>query len=176
VFRVLRFRLLPFALVALLSSWDSASAAEPKPTPTPAAKKAKEKEKPKRVFTNDDLEATKDKPSAVQDLTATGMVRQDEPVRPAPQASEPEAPATPEDPRSEEERRIDEVAATVKDLDDRANALLWQYLQSTDTYEIMRLKAEQQEVLDQLAAARAELARLKGEPVAPRAEPTRQPG
>lgn len=42
----------------------------------------------------------------------------------------------------------------VKDLDSQAQTLLWQYLQSTDTYEILRLKAEQQEILDQIPDAK----------------------
>lgn len=42
----------------------------------------------------------------------------------------------------------------VKELDSQAQTLLWQYLQSTDTYEILRLKAEQQEILDQLPDAK----------------------
>jgi hypothetical protein len=65
----------------------------------------------------------------------------------------------------------------VKALDEQANQLLWEYLQSTDTNEILRLKAEQKEVLDRLEAAKAELARLRGEAgVGPAPTPTRQPG
>ena len=79
----------------------------------------------------------------------------------------------------EEGRRIEEQEAQREGLDERAKELLWQYLQSTDTNEIIRLKAEQQEVLDQLEAAKAELARLRGEATGsrrPRPTPTRQPG
>jgi hypothetical protein len=117
---------------------------------------------PKRVFTNDDLEAGRDKPSAVQDLSATGTTVRPEAPLPNPDSQAQEV-ATPVDPRTEQERRIADAEAQVKSLDAQANELLWMYLQSTDTNEIMRLKAEQQEVLDRLKEARAELARLKGE-------------
>jgi hypothetical protein len=84
------------------------------------------------------------------------------------------------DPRTEDERRIADAEANVKALDEQAKQLLWEYLQSTDTNEIMRLKAEQQQVLEQLEAAKAELARLKatgeGAPAGPTPTPTRLPG
>jgi hypothetical protein len=82
-----------------------------------------------------------------------------------------------EDPRADEARRIQEAEEQVKALDDQANQLLWLYLGSTDTNEILRLKAEQQEVLDRLKAAKADLARLKGEAGSdtPLPTPTRQP-
>ena len=66
----------------------------------------------------------------------------------------------------------------MKALDDQANQLLWLYLQSNDTNEILRMKAEQQEVLERLKEAKAELARLKGEAGAggPAPTPTREPG
>ena len=91
----------------------------------------------------------------------------------------PEEPAQGDDTRTEEQRRIEEVEANVKALDAQAKELLWTYLQSTDTNEILRLKAEQQEVLDRLEAAKAELARLKGQATGssgPTPEPTRPPG
>ena len=49
---------------------------------------------------------------------------------------------------------VAEAERRVQELDSRAQELLWQYLQSTDTNEILSLKAEQQEVLDQLPEAR----------------------
>jgi hypothetical protein len=49
---------------------------------------------------------------------------------------------------------VEQAETRVKDLDSQAQALLWQYLQSTDTYEILRLKAEQQEILDQIPDAK----------------------
>ena len=47
-----------------------------------------------------------------------------------------------------------EAEKHVQDLESQAQALLWQYLQSTDTNEILRLKAEQQEILDQIPDAK----------------------
>ena len=172
-----------FVLLLSLSGWTPAAAQaakpKPKPTPTPAPtatpEAKKPKDAPKRVFTNDDLEAFREKPSAVQDLSAVGMP----PPLSAPANAEPAQDApTPEDPRAEQERRIQEQEAQVKALDDQANQLLWLYLQSSDTNEILRLKAEQQEVLDRLKQAKADLARLKGEAGsdAPAPTPTRQPG
>ena len=49
---------------------------------------------------------------------------------------------------------VAEAERRVQELDSRAQELLWQYLQSTDTNEILSLKAEQQEILDQLPEAR----------------------
>jgi hypothetical protein len=183
VFRVLRSGSLALVLAAALAGWATAGPEAPKPTPTPTPRSSptpsakKPGDAPKRVFTNDDLEATKDKPSAVQDLSATGgaTTMPAEPVRPPDTPDEP-APE-PTDTRTEEERRLQEAEATVKALDEQANQLLWEYLQSTDTNEILRLKAEQKEVLDRLEAAKAELARLRGEAgVGPPPTPTRQPG
>jgi hypothetical protein len=50
--------------------------------------------------------------------------------------------------------QVTQAEEHAKDLDSRAQTLLWQYLQSTDTNEILSLKAEQQEVLDQLPDAK----------------------
>jgi hypothetical protein len=161
------------------------AAQSPAPSPRPRADAGKPKATPvppKRVFTNDDLEEGRKKPSAVQDLQAkegTGVgyehAREDAPSP----SSEP----TPEPAPSVEEQQQQQVAAAeeqVRQLDERAKELLWQYLQSNDTNEINRLKAEQQGVLNQLEAAKADLARIKGEPPPPGSgpapEPTRPPG
>jgi hypothetical protein len=184
VFHVLRSGPLLFVLLLSLSGWTPAAAQaakpKPKPTPTPAPtatpEAKKPKDAPKRVFTNDDLEAFREKPSAVQDLSAVGMPPP--PIEPV-SGSEPAQDAPPpEDARTEQQRRIEEAEAEVKALDDQANQLLWLYLQSSDTNEILRLKAEQQEVLDRLKQTKADLARLKGEAGsdAPAPTPTRQPG
>jgi hypothetical protein len=147
------------ALVVAAVSSDAQPAPKPTPRPTAAAG-AKPKEKP-RVFTNDDLEAARKKPSNVQDLTATGGEAYTPPERP---------PAYDETPRTESVQPADaratqiaEAESNVKSLDQQAKEMLWRILQSTDQNEILRLKAEQQEVLNQLEAARADLARLKGE-------------
>jgi hypothetical protein len=81
----------------------------------------------------------------------------------APEAPTPEP--TPPPPSAEEELRLQIVAAEerVKSLDQRANEILWQYLRSDDTNEILALKAEQKQVLDELESAKAELARLRGQ-------------
>ncbi|MET0553899.1 MAG: hypothetical protein ABW221_12725 [Vicinamibacteria bacterium] len=147
------------------------SAKQPTPTPVP----------PKRVFTNDDLEEARKKPSAVQDLQAKeGTVGYEHAGEESPS---PSFQPTPEPTPTFEEQHQQEIAAAeeqIRQLDERAKELLWQYLQSNDTNEISRLKAEQQEVLNQLEAARADLARIKGEPPppggGPTPEPTRQPG
>jgi hypothetical protein len=124
------------------------------------------------VFTNDDLETARKKGGGVQDLRATGG----EPYEPpdaAPEVSAPPPEPTPEpDPQAQ---RMRELEAEIKNLDEGAKALLWQYLQSTDTNEILRLKAEQQDVLNRLEEAKAELARLKGEATGPAAAPTATP-
>ncbi|HET9315965.1 MAG TPA: hypothetical protein VFQ51_10265 [Vicinamibacteria bacterium] len=165
-------------LLSLSGSVPSAAAADkPKPTATPTATPAAQKPQgtSKRVFTNDDLEAGRDKPSAVQDLSATGVApAPDEPMDAEPARDEP----APEDPGADQARRIKEAEEQVKALDDQANQLLWLYLGSTDTNEILRLKAEQQEVLDRLKAAKADLARLKGEAGSdgPAPTPTPPPG
>jgi hypothetical protein len=180
---VLRAGFLPLVLILSLSGWASAATeagkpkATPTPTPAPTATPAAKKPKaaPKRAFTNDDLEAFRDKPSAVQDLSATGMPPPpDEPLASSESAQDA---IPPDDPRTDQEKRIQEAEGMVKALDDQANQILWLYLQSNDTNEILRLKAEQQEVLERLKEAKAELARLKGEGGdAPAPSPTRPPG
>jgi len=173
--------LLPAAL-ALVAPIAAAQAPRPSPTPRPAAKQPRATTvPPKRVFTNDDLDEARKRPSAVQDLQAkegtVGYEHADGSTEPSP-AYQP----TPEPTQTFEEQQQQQIAAAeeqVRQLDARAKELLWQQLQSTDTYEIMRLKQEQQEVLNQLEAAKAELARVRGEapaPGAPTPEPTRQPG
>jgi hypothetical protein len=141
--------------------------------------KAKPREKsPPRVFTNDDLEEARKRPSAVQDLQAKDGTVGYEHADSAPAAdSQPTPPPTP----TFEEQQQGEIAAAearLRDLEARAKELLWQQLQSTDTYEIMRLKTEQQDVLAQIETAKAELARLRGEgpPATATPEPTREPG
>lgn len=150
---------------------------KPKPSPTPAPKTPSTKPagQAPRVFTNDDLEAGKDKPSPVQDLKAHGGSDYEPP---APAAATP-APLPEETPEPDPEvQKLAELEARIKSLDDSAKALLWQYLQSNDTNEILQLKAEQKEVLNQLEEARAELVRLKaaGPATAPQATPTPPPG
>jgi hypothetical protein len=141
--------------------------------------KAKSKEKgPPRVFTNDDLEQARKRPSAVQDLQAKdGTVGYEH----AGSASVPDPQPTPPPTPTFEEQQQGEIAAAeqrLRDLEARAKELLWQQLQSTDTYEIMRLKTEQQDILAQIETAKAELARLRGEgpPSTATPEPTREPG
>ena len=141
-------------------------------------KKDQEKKAPK-VYTNDDLEATSERPSAVQNATAQGAPPPPPPREPSTrdETSPEPTPLSPSQEISEQDRRIKEAEENIKALDQAANALLWQYLQSTDTYEILRLKGEQQEILDQLEKAKAELARLKGESTGmPTATPTPPPG
>lgn len=175
---MLRAGSLSFLLAAFLSpvAVDAADARKPSPTPTPtpAPKASPSVAKPatKRVFTNDDLEAGREKPSAVQDLSATGGT----PYEPA-RETLPDTQDQPlEDPAAAAARQIAEMEATIKALDDQANQLLWAYLQSTDTNEILRLKAEQKEVLDRKKEAEAELARMRGEAAEPAPTPTREPG
>jgi hypothetical protein len=174
------FSLIVSALALAAPIVAQAQAARPSPSPAAAKPKATPVP-PKRVFTNEDLEEGRKKPSAVQDLQAkggtVGYVHANES---APSAGP--AP-TPEPTPTYEEQLQQQIAAAeqrVRDLDARAKELLWQYLQSTDTSEINRLKAEQQEVLNELEAAKADLARIKGEPPPPGGgsapEPTRQPG
>lgn len=155
----------------------AAAAATPRPTPTPKPSprpSAKPSATP-RVFTNEDLEAGRDKPSAVQDLRATGG----EPYTPSEPLQDvvaPSATETPEpDPRTQ---RLTDLENEIKSLDESAKALLWQYLQSGDTNEILRLKAEQEAVLTRLEEAKKELAQLRSEgPVStPQSPPTPPPG
>lgn len=156
-------------------------------TSAPAAEKTrkekarpKEKEKaPPKVYTNDDLEATGTRPSNVQNATAQGA----EPYSPPPaaanvpdQSSEP-PPTGPQ--MTEQEARIKELEETIKSLEADAKAILWQYLQSGDTNEILRLKAQQQGILEQIEQTKAELARVKGEAGSgppPTTTPTPPPG
>lgn len=162
----------PFALAA--------AAATPQATPTPTAKPSP-RPSPKasgtpRVFTNEDLEAGRQKPSAVQDLRATGGEPYVAP-EPLPDVVAPSPTETPEpDPRAQ---RLAELEAEVKSLDESAKALLWQYLQSGDTNEILRLKAEQEAILARLEEAKKQLAELKGEyvpPATPESPATPPPG
>lgn len=170
-------------LLAPLLTWGQASKATPtpKPSPTPratatAAGKPSAKGTP-RVFTNDDLEADKDK-SKVQDLRATGGEPY-EPPEPLADVPKPLEEPTPEpDPKL---ARVTELEREIQTLDASAKAILWQYLQSNDSNEIMRLKAEQQEMLNRIEEAKAELAQLKGEaasgtPRLPTPTPTPPPG
>lgn len=177
---MLRYRFLPFVVVASLSGWVMAAPVEPKATPTPAPKATPSAKKtPKRAFTNDDLEAGREKPSPVQDLSATGATMPP-PYEPAvTQENTPPEEAAQGGDTPTDAARIEEAEANVKALDAQAKELLWAYLQSTDSNEILRLKAEQQEVLDRLEAAKADLARLKGQATGssgPAPEPTRPPG
>jgi hypothetical protein len=174
---VLRLRL-PLFLLAALSLGTVLAAAppppRPRPTPTPWPTTAPRKTPP-RVFTNDDLEATKDKPAAVQNLTATGGETSYEH---APDTGEPAPEPTPpiEDQPTPEQVRIKQLEDDIVGLDAQAKQLLWQYLQSTDTDEILRLKAEQKGILDQLEAARQELANLRAGASQPTPEATSPPG
>lgn len=162
-------------------SLANAQSARPSPRPTPAPKR--KDGAPPRVFTNDDLEAARKKPSNVQDLTATqdsgstqGGYSTGVGTAPGAPAAEP----TPVAPSADDQLRQQIAAAEerVRALDGRAKELLWQTLQSTDTYEILRLKEEQKGVLDELEQAKAELARLRGEQPSgsPTPEPTPAPG
>lgn len=176
-----RSSLLLAAALACAAPVASAQAPSPSPTPRPAAKPARPPNvpPPKRVFTNDDLEEARKRPSAVQDLQAKeGTVGYEHADGSEPS---PVVQPTPEPTPSQDEQRQQQIAAaeeSVRQLDAQAKELLWRQLQSTDTYEIMRLRQEQQEVLNQLEAAKAELARIRGEAPAGGAtpEPTRQPG
>jgi hypothetical protein len=171
----------PVALALSLlaaASLVAAQAARPTPRPTPPPAKRKD---PPRVFTNDDLEAARKKPSNVQDLSATPGTTESGYATgggAAPDAPTPEPTPTP--PSAEDEQRAQIAAAEerVRSLDQRANEILWQYLRSTDTNEILALKAEQKQVLDELEAAKADLARLRGQQPsgAPTPEPTPIPG
>ena len=151
------------------------AAQSPAPSPKPRAEAGKPRPtpvSPKRVFTNDDLEESRKKPSAVQDLQAKeGTVGYEHAREDAPSpSSEP----TPEPTPTFEEQHQQQVAAAeeqVRQLDERAKELLWQYLQSNDTNEINRLKAEQQQVLNQLEAAKADLARAQGRASSSRQRP-----
>lgn len=159
---MLRSTALALSLLAVGASLVAAQAARPTPRATPAPKR----KEPPRVFTNDDLEAARKRPSNVQDLSATPGTTDSGYVTGA--GAAPEAPTpepTPPPPSAEEELRLQIVAAEerVKSLDQRANEILWQYLRSDDTNEILALKAEQKQVLDELESAKAELARLRGQ-------------
>jgi hypothetical protein len=169
---------LPVLLAVFLSAViaGAADARKPTPTATPAPRASPAgpgpKATPKRVFTNDDLEAAREKPSAVQDLSATGAAPYEPPQEPLP-----DSPSQPiEDPGAAAAQQIAALEATIKSLDEQANQLLWGYLQSTDTNEILRLKAEQKEVLDRKKEAEAELARIRSGAAEPAPTPTREPG
>jgi hypothetical protein len=144
----------PLALAAAAATPQATPTPKPSPRPSPKASGTP------RVFTNEDLEAGREKPSAVQDLRATGG----EPYVPTEPLQDVVAPSpteTPEpDPRAQ---RLAELEAEIKSLDESAKALLWQYLQSGDTNEILRLKAEQEAILARLEEAKKQLAQLKGE-------------
>jgi hypothetical protein len=160
------------------ASLVAAQAARPTPRPTPPPKR---KEGPPRVFTNDDLEAARKRPSNVQDLSATSGTTDSGYAAGASRAPEAPTPVpTPAPPSAEEEQRQQIAAAEerVKALDQRAKEILWQYLRSDDTNEILALKAEQKQVMDELESAKAELARLRGEQPSgtPTPEPTPIPG
>ena len=177
-----RFPLLLAVAIACVASMAAAQAPHPSPTPRPAAKPPRPTPvPPKRVFTNDDLEESRKRPSAVQDLQAKEGTVGYEHAEGSPEPS-PAFQPTPEPTPTQEEQNQQQIAAAeeqVRQLDAQAKELLWRQLQSTDTYEIMRLKQEQQEVLNQLEAAKAELARIRGEAPAGGGtppEPTRQPG
>jgi hypothetical protein len=167
-------------LVALLAAGGSAVAAQAS-KPTPRSSPPAKRKEPPRVFTNDDLEESRKKPSNVQDLSATPGTTDSGYLAGA--SAVPEGPAaqpTPVPPSPEDEHRAQIAAAEerIKALDERAKQLLWQYLQSTDTNEILALKAEQKQVLDELESAKADLARLRDQQPSgtPTPEPTRPRG
>lgn len=177
-----RLSVFSFSLLALGSMAAWGRAAQPaKPTPTPTSKPSPTPaaSATPRVFTNDDLEAAKKKGGGVQDLRATGV----EPYEPPEPLQDPQplpdAQPTPEpDPQAE---RIAYLESQIKILDDAAKQLLWGYLGSTDTNEILRLKSQQQEILTQIDALKAELAELRGQSTgrpagAATPTPTPQPG
>lgn len=170
----------PALLVALMLGAVASSAQSVRPSPTPARAKDKEKSSP-RVFTNDDLEAARKKPSNVQDLSATaGTTDSGYAGGSAALPEVPVAQPTPSPPSAEDEFRgqIAAIEERIKSLDERAKQILWQYLQSTDTNEILSLKAEQKQILDEIESAKAELALLHGRQPSgtPVPEPTRAPG
>lgn len=148
----------------------SAGAADKKKKPAPAPSASP------RVYTNDDLEAARKSGAPVQDLKAVGgeldYPSSDPSSRTAVESSEGLESPPPPDATEERIRTLEQQA---KDLDDQAKQLLWAYLQSTDTNEILQLKAQQQEVINQLEATKAEIARLRGDPNAPPAPPPPTP-
>jgi hypothetical protein len=158
----------PALAVGLLAGLTlSSQAQQPRPSPSPSPRK----ETPS--YTGDDLDRlagrtpgeapakgtptpTPDVPQVNETEAATSVP--DLPVVRAREGNESEGP----DPalgswadRAQALRdQLAEAEAHVKDMDSQAQALLWQYLQSTDTYEILRLKAEQQEIFDQIPDAK----------------------
>lgn len=169
-------RRLRVPILGILATASLVSAQTPKPSPKPA------KKEPPRVFTNDDLEAARKRPSNVQDLSATSGDSGNTPGGYAnvPAAPEPSSEPTPTPPPSADEQLRQQIAGVeerIKSLDERAKQILWQYLQSTDTNEILALKAEQKQILEEIDSAKAELARLRGEqPTTPTPDPTPPPG
>jgi hypothetical protein len=176
-------RLIASVLLLSVASASLAAAQSARPTPRPTAVPKRKDGAPPRVFTNDDLEAARKKPSNVQDLSATQDGGATEGGYATGVGRAPEAPAaepTPTPPSAEDQLR-QQIAATeerLKSLDERAKQLLWQILQSTETNQILSLKADQQQVLEEIESVKLELARLRGEqpPAAPTPEPTPIPG
>jgi hypothetical protein len=148
-------------------------AQKPSPSPSPAAKETPS-------YTSDDLDRIAGrKPGEVPKperspqpeadaAPAEGRVDESEttvpdiPIRRAREGSDDEGPDPALGSWAERAQALRDAVTQaeehVKDLDSQAQALLWQYLQSTDTNEILSLKAEQQEILDQLPDARKAVA------------------
>ena len=138
-------------------------AQQPRPSPSPAGKK----ETPS--YTSDDLDRIAGRtpgeaPKAPPTPEASRVIESEVPSVPdlpvvrAREGNLSEGPEQPAGGWAERAQALREQVTQAQDhakeLDQQAQTLLWQYLQSTDTYEILRLKAEQQEILDQIPDAK----------------------
>jgi hypothetical protein len=140
---------------------------------------------PPKSYTNDDLRKPDEAASPAPPKAGAARKQAATPAPPPPPEPPPPAPvdtrSTAEqlDEGSWRERAAQRRAAVkgleeqVKELDAEAGRLLWQSLQSTDTNEIMALRAQQQEVLTSLEAARKALVEAKAAVEALEAEAAR---
>jgi hypothetical protein len=147
--------------LALLGLATPCLAQKPGPSPTPR------KETPS--YTGDDLDRLAGRKPGETPSKPPVAAPTPPPASRAEETSVPDIPVQPVDENAESpeasggswadraqamREAVTQAEERVKELDSQAQALLWEYLQSTDTNEILRLKAEQQAILDQIPEAR----------------------
>jgi hypothetical protein len=119
------------------------------------------KASPAKVYTDEDLK--KVSPGSKGEDQAAGAPAPSEPVAESSEGSERPALVESEWRARAQERRTAVAAAEagVRTMEDEAKALGLRILMSTDTYEILQLKAQQQEQTEQLEQARRGLVEAK---------------
>jgi hypothetical protein len=161
-------RLLALALLLASAAYVDAyeGGDEGKPAASPEPKKERKpapKASPAPSYTNEDLKKHSDRPEG--EATGEGATSAPSETTPAYSEGVSETPALVEGEwrsRAEERRQAIKAAElAVRGLEEESKALGLRILMSTDTYEILDLRKQQQEMNEQLEQARRSLAEAK---------------